>query len=445
MKSKHLITKMAAFAALFLFLSAPISATPAFRVIKSISLLSSLTPTANTAWFSASNRFAFGFHDTSDGYAICIFFGSIKERTVVWTANTEKNPVVPDDVVLVLTGDGLVLQKSDTNDILSRIDNSSQPIAWAEMLDNGNFVLFNATGGVVWQTFDYPTDTLLPGQRLPRGGMLLSRAAKTDFRTGIFRLWMQYDANLVLYYVYGLDTPIDAYFSFETLGLGNDVSLNLENDGRLCLYNGSVWQKSLTAGGNPTVGAIYLMRLDWDGILRVYNRSLEKEDNWKSLWSVTEDKCLPKGLCGINSYCTNRDGGAECRCLPGFDIAREGEWSAGCTSDFRVDCRDTNQSRSYVMRSVVNVTWEDNYYSASKGTTEESCQEGCLQDCNCIVALFRDGECRKQKLPLSYGRYSPNATDMAFVRVNSLNYIYPGKTIMNYHTVHNFFSICMYF
>ncbi|KAG6392613.1 hypothetical protein SASPL_146837 [Salvia splendens] len=122
----------------------------------------------------------------------------------------------------------------------------------------------------------------------------------------------------------------------------------------LCLYNGSVWKKSLTAGGNPRVGAIYLVRLDWDGILRLYNQSLEKEDNWKSIWSVTEDKCLPKGLCGINSYCTNTDGGAQCTCLPGFDIAREGEWSAGCTSDFKVDCRDTNQSRSYVMRSVLN-------------------------------------------------------------------------------------------
>ncbi|XP_047939834.1 G-type lectin S-receptor-like serine/threonine-protein kinase LECRK2 [Salvia hispanica] len=420
---------MAAFAALFLFLSAPISAEPpSFQRIKSISLLSSLTPADNTAWFSASNTFAFGFHETEDGYAVCIFFGSIRERTVVWTANTEKNPVVPVDVVLVLTGDGLVLQKSDTNDILSRIDNSSQPIAWAAMLDNGNFVLYNANSSVIWQTFDYPTDSLLPGQRLPRGGMLLSRAAKTDFRTGIFRLWMQYDANLVLYYMYGLDTPIDAYFSFETWGLGNNVSLNLENDGRLCLYNGSVWRKSLTAGGNPVTGVIYLVRLDSDGILRVYNRSLEKEDSWKSIWSVTEDKCLPKGLCGINSYCTNTDGGAECRCLPGFDIARKGEWSAGCTSDFKVDCRDTNQSRSYEMRSVANVTWEDNYYSASRGMAEESCKEGCLQDCNCIVALFRDGECRKQKLPLSYGRFSPNATDMAFVRVNTLTHIYPGLT-----------------
>ncbi|XP_042029777.1 LEAF RUST 10 DISEASE-RESISTANCE LOCUS RECEPTOR-LIKE PROTEIN KINASE-like 2.4 [Salvia splendens] len=214
----------------------------------------------------------------------------------------------------------------------------------------------------------------------------------------------------------------------ENFKLGTDVSLNLENDGSLCLYNGSVWKKSLTAGGNPRVGAIYLVRLDWDGILRLYNQSLEKEDNWKSIWSVTEDKCLPKGLCGINSYCTNTDGGAQCTCLPGFDIAREGEWSAGCTSDFKVDCRDTNQSRSYVMRSVLNVTWEDNYYSASRGTTEESCKEGCLQDCNCIVTLFRDGECRKQKLPLSYGRFSPNATDMAFVREHSLNYIHPGLT-----------------
>ena len=28
----------------------------------------------------------------------------------------------------------------------------------------------------------------------------------------------------------------------------------------------------------------------------------------------------------------------------------------------------------------------------------------CLEDCNCEAALYKDGACRKQRLPLRFGR-----------------------------------------
>ncbi|KAH6755971.1 PR5-like receptor kinase [Perilla frutescens var. hirtella] len=404
--------------ALFLFLSAAISAAAAQQGNSNISVQSSLTPTSTSAWLSSSGIFAFGFYPTPDGYAVGIFFASISERTVVWTANTS-DPIVPDNVVLRLTSDGLVLQKGDSQYIYSRIDNSSQPIAWASMLDNGNFVLYDSSGRVIWQSFDHPTDSLLPGQSLPPDGELISRASETDFKAGTFRLKMQADANLVLYYVESLNQPRDSYYSSGTSGRGDNVSLNLENDGHLYLFDGSYVLQNLTTGGYPVVGTIYLGRLDWDGIIRLYNRSLHQEDNWKSIWSVTDDRCLPKGLCGINSYCTYSHQNADCKCLPGFGSIRPGQWSAGCTSNFMVDCTDKDQSSKYKMTSILNVTWEDNYYSASRGISEESCKEGCLRDCNCMVAFFKDGECRKQKLPLSYGRWLADVSDMAFVRVTT--------------------------
>lgn len=263
---------MAAAVAFFLFLGASISAAAAQQGNLNISVGSSLTPHTNSPWLSSSGIFAFGFYETPDGNAVCIFFASFKERTVVWTANSE-DPIVPDNLVLLLTKDGLVLQESDSQSVFSRIDNSSQPIAGASMLDNGNFVLCNSDGSVVWQSFDHPTDSFLPGQPLLSGEMLLSRASETHLKTGIFRLWMQIDANLVMYYIYGLDGPVDSYYSFSTWNIGKNVSLNLEKDGRLYLFDGRSELLDLTKGGNPVVGTIYLARLDWDGIFRLYNRS----------------------------------------------------------------------------------------------------------------------------------------------------------------------------
>lgn len=36
--------------------------------------------------------------------------------------------------------------------------------SYAAMLDTGNFLLYNSTGLPIWQSFDHPSDTLLPLQ-----------------------------------------------------------------------------------------------------------------------------------------------------------------------------------------------------------------------------------------------------------------------------------------
>ncbi|KAJ0684591.1 putative non-specific serine/threonine protein kinase [Helianthus annuus] len=40
--------------------------------------------------------------------------------------------------------------------------------ATAKLWDNGNLVVVDQQERIIWQSFDYPTDTLLPGMRLGR-------------------------------------------------------------------------------------------------------------------------------------------------------------------------------------------------------------------------------------------------------------------------------------
>ena len=54
------------------------------------------------------------------------------------------------------------------------------------MHDNGNFVLYDSNSRIIWQSFDHPTNTLLPGQRLPPGKEIFSSASETDYGRGIF-------------------------------------------------------------------------------------------------------------------------------------------------------------------------------------------------------------------------------------------------------------------
>ncbi|KAL2504622.1 receptor-like protein kinase 1 [Abeliophyllum distichum] len=400
-----------------LIVSALMVASAQQQRYSNISLGSSLTPLKNSSWLSPSGLYAFGFYNISNGYAVGIYLAGIPENTVVWTANRD-DPVFPSNVVLLLTDDGrLILKQEDRESVV--LVNPGQSIASASMLDNGNFVLYDSSRRIIWKSFDQPTDTLLPDQRLPPGEEIFSSVSKTNPARGIFRLKMQYDGNLVQYPVETPDTAPYAYYSSGTDGDGNNVSLNLDKNGHLYLFNGSFILSNLTIGRYRT-RTIYLMRIDVDGIFRLYYRSLDPQGNWTKEWSPTEDKCAPKGLCGLNGFCIQMDEVAECECLPGFDHVNPGNWSSGCERNFSMEgCKAKDQNVSYEIRSSDNTVWEDANYAILTGTTNEDCRKACLEDCNCDAALFKDGNCRKQRLPLRYGRRLQSNSNIALIKVST--------------------------
>lgn len=293
-----------------------------------------------------------------------------------------------------------------------------QAIASARMLDTGNFVLYNSDSRIIWQSFEHPTNTLLQQQRLLPGQELFSSASETDYSKGIFRLKMQTDGNLVQYPVNTPDSAPYAYFATSVGGFGNNVSLNLDNDGHLYLLNGNVTLQNIT-GGYSTEGSIYLMRLDFRGIFQLYSRSLDAQGSWMVRWSSTDDPCTPKGFCRVNAFCVQMDNVPECRCLPGFDFVQSGNYTAGCSRSFSAQsCQETDDRLMYEIREVDNTVWYDNFYDVLDLVTVEECRQACLDDCNCEVAFFKNGGCSKQSLPLRYGRRSLSDSNMALVRVS---------------------------
>lgn len=96
--------------------------------------------------------------------------------------------------------------------------------------------------------------------------------------------------------------------------------------------------------------------------------------------------------------------------------------SAGCERNFTAEtCQlKENTSKYYAMRTVENAGWEDSTYVVLAGTTKEDCEQACLQDCNCEAALFKDRECRKQRLPLRYGRRELSNSNLVLVKVGTI-------------------------
>ncbi|KAM3749458.1 hypothetical protein ACB098_05G186300 [Castanea mollissima] len=382
-----------------------------------VSLGSSLTPTTKVSWLSRSGLYAFGFYQQSNGYAIGVFLAGIPEKTVIWTANRD-NPPTLADVTLNFTGDGrLVLQSAQGNE--SAIVNPPERAKSASMLNSGNFVLYNSNKDIIWQSFNYPTNTILQGQCLLAGARLFSSVSESDQSTGIFQLRMQEDGNLVQYPNIPELKVEHAYWASHTDGQGNNVSLCLDDDGHLYLLNSTgKYLANLTQGGYPTNGIVRLMRIDTDGIFRLYSHNLEKNENWLVNWSSSYNECDPMGLCGLNGFCTTVDRAADCECLPGFVRVHQGNWSSGCERNFTAEsCQIKNGNMQYNMLEESNTVWEDSAFSIMQSITKEDCEAACLEDCNCEAALYKDAACRKQRLPLRFGRRVLTDSSVALIKV----------------------------
>lgn len=93
-----------------------------------------------------------------------------KDDWAVWTANREQS-VDTNSAVLALNHSGVLKIESQHGEII--LHSPPQPVnnSVAMLLDTGNFVLQqlhpNGSGiAVLWESFDFPTDTLLPGMKL---------------------------------------------------------------------------------------------------------------------------------------------------------------------------------------------------------------------------------------------------------------------------------------
>ncbi|XP_059629537.1 G-type lectin S-receptor-like serine/threonine-protein kinase LECRK1 [Cornus florida] len=301
-----------------------------------MSIGSFLSPISNSSLVSLSGRLDFGFYPKDNGFAIGIWFAEIPPKTVVWTANRD-DPPISTNATLTLTLDGkLILQQLLGGG--QPFVNASQSVASTSILDSGNFVLYNSDSKIIWQSFDYPTNTLLPGQLLPARDELVSGVSKTDHSIGNYRVKMQYDGNLVMYPVGLPDGPEAVYWAGDTYFAGDNATLTLDGNGLLYVFDKTGTNiKNITNGGNLSMGKIFRSTMDADGLWRLYSYSLNLNSNWTIEWSAPDDRCDIKGMCGINGFCVLMDQEPSCTCPPGFIYINQGQKNLGCNQNFSTE------------------------------------------------------------------------------------------------------------
>ncbi|KAJ9554112.1 hypothetical protein OSB04_018157 [Centaurea solstitialis] len=389
----------------------------------------SLTPTGTTtSWLSPSGRYAFGFYPQISGYAIGVYIAGIPEKTVVWTASRENLPL-SNNSTLSFTTDGSLIVEQTPGQRIDITSSTTIGASLASMQDSGNFVIYGPDRTtVVWQTFDPPTDTLLAGQKLVARQTLYSSVSESNHSIGIFKLSMQTDGHLVQYPNLGTpDNRQSFYWASNTSGNGPNVTLNLDSDGFLYLFKNSRFSiRNLTQGGFPrSKNDIYRMKIDVDGIFRVYHHDLSnKSTNGSSviIWASSANKCAGKGLCGRNGYCVITNDVAGCECLPGFEFVDPKSWSLGCKRNYSTvdSCKVRDGVNTLFQMATLNniAEWEDATYLIPEASTQEACSFACLNDCICEVAVFTGQECKLQKLPLRYIKVKDGEPNVGLIKVD---------------------------
>ncbi|XP_039162347.1 putative receptor protein kinase ZmPK1 [Eucalyptus grandis] len=341
---------------------------------------------------SKSGVFSAGFYPVGkNAYCFAIWFShppcSGQNCTIVWMANRDEPVNGRYSKLSVKKNGDLVLTDASHGVVLAIYtalrSRSKTPVHQLQLLESGNLVLRDREGKVLlWQSFNYPTDVLLPGQTLTRNSPLVSSRSNGNFSSGYYQLYFDNDNVLRLLFngplISSVYWPDPTHVSWE-------VGRTTYNDSRVAVldplgkFTSSDNLTFLTSDfGKKTQR---MLKVDHDGNVRVYSR--DKDEKWVVTRQGLSESCAVHGICGRNSVCrySPREG-RSCSCLPGYVWNNDTDWTQGCAPKFESFCNKGSDAHVDFLRLPHHdfFGYDKDY---TPNTTLASCKKMCADICNC--------------------------------------------------------------
>ncbi|KAL4628638.1 hypothetical protein ACB092_05G254500 [Castanea dentata] len=342
---------------------------------------------------SDQKTFALGFFtpENSNRRYVGIWYHQITEKTIVWVANRD-NPLYDKSGVLSINGQGnlvlhtqnqsLPIWSTNVSTLTSPTNNSM-----AMLLEVGNLVLLQQDNQKVWQSFDYPTDTMLPFMKLGldlRTGLnryLTSWKSKDDPGTGnySYRVVTTGYPQLILYMG---QTPLWRAGSWTGLRWSGVPKMTPNY-----IFNGSYVsnQEEITISYGLIDHKVFSKMVDESGTMQL---SIWHERRWNKYWFAPQETCDKYLGCGPNSYCDPYNGDTfECTCLPGLEPKSPRDWylrdaSGGCVS--KQGMSTCNNGEGFVKLAHVKVP-DTSIAHADMSLSLTECEQQCLRNCSCMA------------------------------------------------------------
>ncbi|XP_057825141.1 G-type lectin S-receptor-like serine/threonine-protein kinase SD2-5 [Cryptomeria japonica] len=352
---------------------------------------------SNISYNDVNLQFGCGFFcygspcDTS--YLFATFFvvyttdGMLLDMQMVWCANRDQ--MVQENAALTLTSTGeLVLRNSDGTLVWST---NTSPQAFQRMAihESGNLVLYNTSGGIIWQSFDYTTDTSLPGQKFKVGQKITANISPKDTRKGRFYGILNHDG----FALYTASAPSKMYFRYPEAPVDVELTYSvIENESNNIYSRG---QRIPPIHFTVPKGLLYF-KLASDGHFKfctVHKNPGRSVLNYSPWFMKSVLLCDSPGACGDYGVCKN----GQCSC-PGdgnaFKPTDAAEPNSGCAPRVPLVCSQTSRRQGHHFLELEHVAYFTYLYenaSTSGLVSRDECKTLCLENCSCKAAFFRYG------------------------------------------------------
>ncbi|XP_050266296.1 putative receptor protein kinase ZmPK1 [Quercus robur] len=332
---------------------------------------------------SPNGDFSAGFYSVGDNaYCFAIWFSN--SRTVVWMANRDQPVNGKRSKLSLLNTGNLILTDATKLNVNVWATNTVSLSSVQLFLNNtGNLVLRNKEH-VLWQSFDFPTDTLLPEQLFTRKTKLVSSRSQTNISSGFYELSFYNNSYLQSVYNGPNVSRTYYYYHYSLLGYYNSGTLVFNSLGNFSSYD------HLTII-SADYGAVLHRRLtlDYDGNIRLYSWE-EEGKTWVVSWQGTQRPCKIPGACGANSLCSYVIGsGRKCSCAPGYKMKNRSDWADGCEPEVDLSCDESELD--FVLLSYVDFYGYD--FAIFPNYTLDECWDQCLAACDCKAFQYNNNTC----------------------------------------------------
>ncbi|XP_020993426.1 G-type lectin S-receptor-like serine/threonine-protein kinase SD3-1 [Arachis duranensis] len=374
-----------------------------------IPLGSRLSVVDNGSWVSKNGNFTIGFLEISDepgrfSFGIRFSDKSIpySQQRMVWSADFQIG--VGNMSYFLFTTDGDMLLFDDQGISSWSSQTSNKGVVSASLLDNGNLVLIDREQKVIWQSFDSPYDTLLPGQFLSCDKML--QAASTNLLSSYYSLSMNVSGHLML-----LWQGIIPYWTSQNPSVPN-LTAYVTNNGALQLLDKNLNVVWTVFGEDYDEYVKYrFLRIDVDGNLRLYSW-VEALQSWKSVRQAVQNQCKVFATCGKRGVCVlSSCGTADCVCP-----FNQTDTDETCLIPYEQKCKHGSTMITYRNIHLFGLFPID---GPAIMTSMNKCMQLCQNDSSCTAATFSNHfrpQCsiKKSEYVTGYLDWSPDV--VSFVK-----------------------------
>ncbi|KAJ4980740.1 hypothetical protein NE237_031577 [Protea cynaroides] len=344
--------------------------------------------------------------NNSQNYYIGIWYRKISQFTVVWVANRDKplSGKYSSQLKLLEEGNLVILDASKSVIWSTNLTFSSSNSTEVALLDSGNLVLRHVlnSSDFFWESFLYPTDTLLPG-----GKIWLNKLTNESHHLTAWK---------------NSEDPYPGRFS-NSLDPAGTSQLFLMWNGSVCYWKTGTWNghyfsllpemKITIANRNVTYTYVSNQEENYFSYMEgapVFTRIVinvqgqlnqlmwADDSGWNLFMTKPENKCEVYALCGAFGTC-NPQASSPCECLQGFnpryptEYSNLSDWSGGCVRNTPLQCVNNasvnGEEVGFLLKS--NMRLPINPQSLAVGSAH-ACELACLNNCSCNAFAY-DGGC----------------------------------------------------